>query len=446
MVSPVSSPSLSNESSFASPSSNPTYTVESGDTLDKIARQHGVGLNELLAANPQINNPDVIYVGDQINLPPASTHTVQPGENLTDIAARFGTTVNELVRLNGIDNPNRIYVGDVLQVPNGQNAAPTEPTVPVTPGEVLARGSQGPAVSELQAGLNQLGYRAGAVDGQYGPLTEQAVRTFQADFGLSATGTADSSTQAVLDQTLTSPTALERGSSGGEVSSLQRSLTELGFAPGSIDGQFGPKTQAAVSQFQAANDLSVTGTVDEATLTALRSGDANGPGNTTPVDPSPVDPGGPVASTWDAVSDARIQSLHPDLRAQAAAFVNAVEAELGVQVRVTSGLRTFAEQDALYNQGRTTPGNIVTNARAGRSYHNYGLALDVVPMLNGQPQWNSPHWDAIGAIGKRMGFEWGGDFRSLVDKPHFQMTQGMSTRELLDLYNSGQRDGPYVRL
>jgi peptidoglycan L-alanyl-D-glutamate endopeptidase CwlK len=434
------------QSGFADASSElsaPTYEVQQGDTLTSIANRHGVDVDELMAVNPNITNPNVIYVGDTVVLPAAGQYTVQAGDNLAAIASRFDTTVDAIVSANQIDNPNLIYPGDVLSIPGTTGTVAPAPDAPVVTVDVdLARGSSGEQVESLQTALDKLGYAPGGVDGDFGPRTEQALETFQSDFDLPATGVADATTRAALDVVLNSPSELAVGASGPEVSVLQRGLNELGFAAGPVDGQFGPLTQNAVSQFQSANGLEATGIADADTLAALRSGEADGPAA-----PPVVTPGGPVASTWDPVSDTRIQSLHPELRAQAAAFVNRVEAELGVQVRVTSGLRTFAEQTALYNQGRTTPGNIVTNAPAGRSYHNYGLALVVVPMnAQGQPVWDSPHWDAIGQIGKQMGFEWGGDFRSFVDRPHFQMTFGNSTSQLLSLYNSGQRDGPYVNL
>ena len=75
------------------------------------------------------------------------------------------------------------------------------------------------------------------------------------------------------------------------------------------------------------------------------------------------------------VTNRRIRELHPRLGIAARQFINTVEGELGIQLRITQGYRSIAEQDALYAQGRTAPGEIVTNARGGQSYHNYGLAL-----------------------------------------------------------------------
>jgi len=143
-----------------------------------------------------------------------------------------------------------------------------------------------------------------------------------------------------------------------------------------------------------------------------------------------------IAKTWDYVSDRRINTLHPILREDARAFINEA-AKQGIKLRVTSALRTFEEQQAIYNQGRTTPGRIVSNARPGTSYHNYGLAIDVVEIKDGKALWENPRWDLIGEIGKSFGFSWGGDFRSFKDRPHFEKPFGLSVSELLAKRNAG---------
>ena len=150
-------------------------------------------------------------------------------------------------------------------------------------------------------------------------------------------------------------------------------------------------------------------------------------------------------ATWDIHTNRRIATLHPDIREDVRVFINMAEKELGIKLRVTSALRTWSEQSKLYNQGRTTPGKIVTNAKAGESYHNYGLAFDVVEIKNGQPIWNNPKWLAIGALGKRLGFEWGGDWK-FKDKPHFQKRFGRHHSQLAALYNSGKSNGNYILL
>lgn len=102
--------------------------------------------------------------------------------------------------------------------------------------------------------------------------------------------------------------------------------------------------------------------------------------------------------------------------------------DLGYDMRITQGFRSIADQDALYAQGRPK-GVIVTNAKGGESFHNYGAALDFVFRKEG---YNVPAsvWKKFGVIGKKHGFEWGGDWkRGFVDNPHLQMTLGYSLKD-----------------
>ena len=105
-------------------------------------------------------------------------------------------------------------------------------------------------------------------------------------------------------------------------------------------------------------------------------------------------------TVWDATSESTINELHPKMRPIAREFINKAE-EQGIKIRIplSGGYRSFPEQTKLYNQGRTTPGNIVTKAIAGKSYHNYGLAIDVVEI---EPQYgygkNYLDMDVIGYV------------------------------------------------
>ena len=99
------------------PATSGTYVVQRGDTLNKIAARIGSSLSNLLAVNPQIWNPNLIYVGQVINLPANPVYyTVQWGDTLFKIAVRFGTTVSTLQQLNNIWNANWIYAGQVLRI------------------------------------------------------------------------------------------------------------------------------------------------------------------------------------------------------------------------------------------------------------------------------------------------------------------------------------------
>lgn len=149
---------------------------------------------------------------------------------------------------------------------------------------------------------------------------------------------------------------------------------------------------------------------------------------------------------WDIVSENNIEKLHPKVREKAREFINRVEKELKIKLRAVSTLRTYAEQDKLYAQGRTTAGGIVTKAKGGQSNHNFGTALDVVPIVNGKADWKSKDWDKISVVGKSVGFDWGGDWKGFVDKPHYEMTFGNSLAQLRKKYESGNKDGEYVKL
>ena len=146
-----------------------------------------------------------------------------------------------------------------------------------------------------------------------------------------------------------------------------------------------------------------------------------------------------VEKTWDSKTDAKIKTLHPKLRPLASRFINAVQKKLGHKLRITDGLRTFAQQDALYAQGRTKPGNKVTNAKGGQSYHNYGLAFDCYFTENGNVTFSKGINSEIAKIGEALGLEWGGRWTSLKDMPHFQLNKG-KTSDLLAIYNAGKKD------
>jgi peptidoglycan L-alanyl-D-glutamate endopeptidase CwlK len=165
--------------------------------------------------------------------------------------------------------------------------------------------------------------------------------------------------------------------------------------------------------------------------------------------------GGRLEDVSDAPSRKRILTLHPAVRQSAIdAFLLATASLSGKNlIRITYGLRTFAEQDKLYNKGRRNGvkvGATMTNAKGGQSYHNYGLALDFVLIhLDGKASWNTledmdrdgiADWLEVANAFKLHGWEWGGDWNSFKDRPHVQKTFGINWRQLLPLYNAGKRD------
>ena len=118
----------------------------------------------------------------------------------------------------------------------------------------------------------------------------------------------------------------------------------------------------------------------------------------------------------------RLEDLEPETRLLCQRFL--AECELsGLRVVVIHTLRTPEEQALIYAQGRTRPGAIVTNAKPGESWHNFGRAFDVAFRVGETGiSWDGP-WEAIGVIGERCGLKWGGRWRR-PDRPHFEHTAG----------------------
>jgi peptidoglycan L-alanyl-D-glutamate endopeptidase CwlK len=130
------------------------------------------------------------------------------------------------------------------------------------------------------------------------------------------------------------------------------------------------------------------------------------------------------------INSRNLDDLAPPAKQRAEAFIAAAKAK-GIDLLVTSTYRDNESQDALYAQGRTTPGNIVTRAKAGQSWHNWRCALDVVPLVNGKAIWDDQAlWKQIGEIGKSCGLEWAGDWVTFKEYPHFQYTGGLTLAQL----------------
>ena len=105
----------------------------------------------------------------------------------------------------------------------------------------------------------------------------------------------------------------------------------------------------------------------------------------------------------------------------------------GINVQISEGHRSYARQNELYAQGRTKPGKIVTNAKGGQSWHNFGIAVDYFLTTNdgSKAVWTvNSNWRRVAQIAKGLGFEWGGDWTSFKDYPHLQMTGGYTLAQL----------------
>lgn len=306
----------------------------------------------------------------------------------------------------------------------------------------LALKARGKKVSQLQELLTHAGYST-LIDGEFGPDTERAVKDFQFDYGLLPDGKVADETWNALLKSQPEIAVIQKGSRSETVVIVQNILNRLGYSL-KQDGIFGKATQKAVTKFQKKYHLKTDGIVGPQTWEMLLDKYARA-NQSRPTKPTQgLESDSYSLLTWDPVTNERIKTLHPKVRPIFLRFINRVESELKIQLRVTSALRTFKEQNKLYAQGRITPGPIVTYAKAGRSYHNYGLAADVVEIKNGKALWNNPAWDDIANIAKELGMEWGGDWFMNPDRPHFYLSMGLTTKELRNLYTEGPREGEYI--
>jgi len=189
---------------------------------------------------------------------------------------------------------------------------------------------------------------------------------------------------------------------------------ELGIG---VDGHAGPQTWQAIY-------LRVTGKKQVAGETPKLP-----PGASQGVDPR---------------SEKAIATLQPEVRPYARALVLRA-ASAGITIKVISGLRTYDEQNALYAQGRSKPGRVVTNARGGYSNHNFGIAFDIGIFEGSKYIPESSRYKAIGAMGVALGLEWGGNWTSIKDEPHFQLRPSWakkgSEREMLAELRSRHASG-----
>jgi LysM repeat protein len=157
-----------------------TYTVKSGDTLSGIASRFGVSLGALESANPQITNPNLIYVGQQIHIPGAaaapapapaghpSSYTVQRGDTLSGIGAKFGVSWQSIAQLNDLSNPNLIFPGQVLLIPGGGGApAPSGPSTPGNVGSWSPNGSGKLYSSDTSSWQSQATFEQSIAGAQY---------------------------------------------------------------------------------------------------------------------------------------------------------------------------------------------------------------------------------------------------------------------------------------
>jgi peptidoglycan LD-endopeptidase CwlK len=190
----------------------------------------------------------------------------------------------------------------------------------------------------------------------------------------------------------------------------QRILTVAGFYKGPRDGKWNARCDAAEADFDA-----------EIQRIAAQLG------------------------TFDPRSEANILTLLPVAQKKCREFMDAVSRWPVGQVKILSGTRTYTEQNALYALGRTKPGRIVTKARGGFSNHNFGIAWDVGIFVagvyyEGKNAKEDRAYDDLAAYVKNGvgGLAWGGDWKSIVDKPHYQLVAGNDVRRCRAMLEDGK--------
>lgn len=200
---------------------------------------------------------------------------------------------------------------------------------------------------------------------------------------------------------------------------------ELGIG---VDGKAGPETWGAIYK-------------------KIVPGGAGGGGNTSGGGSSSGGTGRLPAAFREKVdprSEGVIATLHASVQPYARALVLKAAAD-GITIKVISGLRTYAEQEALYAKGRTKPGPRVTNARGGYSNHNFGIAFDIGVFNGSQYVPESPRYKAVGVLGMELGLDWGGNWKTIKDEPHFQLrpswAKNDSERDMLAELRSRKESG-----
>ena len=122
---------------------------------------------------------------------------------------------------------------------------------------------------------------------------------------------------------------------------------------------------------------------------------------------------------------ADLQALHPFFRDKVLLLMNRCRAQ-GIDMAGVESFRTHAKQAEYFSMGRK-----YTRFKGGRSRHQYGLAVDVVPIVNGKAEWkNKRLWKKIGITGEKLGLRWGGRWKTPYDPAHFEWTGRVSTRRL----------------
>lgn len=142
----------------------------------------------------------------------------------------------------------------------------------------------------------------------------------------------------------------------------------------------------------------------------------------------------------DERSEKNIATLRSEVQPLARKLIETALSQ-GICAKVIGGTRTYAEQNELYAQGRSKPGLVVTKAKGGQSWHNFGMAFDIGIFSGDGKKYfgESEAYAVCGAIGEALGLEWGGSWSGFKDEPHFQYNPGgYSLAEIREKHESGE--------
>ncbi|PGM94044.1 peptidoglycan-binding protein [Bacillus cereus] len=259
-------------------------------------------------------------------------------------------------------------------------------------------GSTGYYVTILQLNLSGLGvnYEKLAITGFFDENTNKCTKAFQEKTKLNADGIVEVNTWKSLFQ---------------NVILIQKKLQSKRIYSGKIDGIFSVSTIHATQEYQKEQALYPSGDITPRTRHRLFNSNSK--------------------SEFYA-SSSHLNSLHPYVKMLAKEFLELTKAN-GLDIRIYSAFRSWSEQDRLFSLGRWKPGKKVTNARGGESYHNWGLAFDAAPYENNSIPWGkTKKFKKMGYLGEKLGLNWGGNFTSIVDYPHFEYSFGLSPWDLLN--------------
>jgi peptidoglycan hydrolase-like protein with peptidoglycan-binding domain len=247
---------------------------------------------------------------------------------------------------------------------------------------------------------------------------------------------------------------LRKGDNNTNVALWQAFLQKQGMKYVVADASFGDATEKATREFQRMCAISADGIVGDLTISQATVRGFAGFSNASQVSQQASGSASAdltekvVASpsfehiaifrgtTIEKINAAKLAKVAPVLQVRAQKFIE-IAAASGVTLQIVQGLRTFAEQNALYGQGRTRPGKRVTNAIGGQSLHNYGLALDLAPVIHYAVSWDEHLYRPYGEWAVEAGLEWGGTWKKFKDLPHVQFTAGLSLKDIQAIYRNG---------